>query len=255
LKSIRFLLTVRKLLSFFGEGRLERLCAALILFTPSFFLTFWLCLLAKFPSAWAIGVSSVVVMFLMWITAMLVLGTPDAELEGETRELKRELPKLRQRIEDLQKCWDEDHHKAQIVIREEKAERRAEAAARLAAEEARRAAREAKRRAEAAAREAKRPRLAECPDCGAMVSVRALTCPKCGCPFKDEKRPRRVVEDSRRCPECGSREWDWQTRVTQGGIALCIVLAMFCATLPLCWIPLIAMRERFRVCASCREEL
>jgi hypothetical protein len=114
---------------------------------------------------------------------------------------------------------------------------------RLAAEDARRT-----------ARGARRPRLAECPDCGAMVSVLAQTCPKCGCPFKDERRPRRV-KDSGRCPECGSRKWDWQTRATQGGIALCVVMAVFLATLPLCWIPLIAMRERFRVCGSCREEL
>jgi hypothetical protein len=35
--------------------------------------------------------------------------------------------------------------------------------------------------------EASRPKLAECPDCGAMVSVRAHACPKCGCPFANER--------------------------------------------------------------------
>jgi hypothetical protein len=32
-------------------------------------------------------------------------------------------------------------------------------------------------------RDAKNPNLRPCPDCGNYVSVRAPSCPRCGCPF------------------------------------------------------------------------
>src|SRR4051794_12895394 len=36
---------------------------------------------------------------------------------------------------------------------------------------------------------ARRPALEACPDCGATVSVRAASCPRCGCPPRGERRP------------------------------------------------------------------
>lgn len=36
---------------------------------------------------------------------------------------------------------------------------------------------------------ARRPALKPCPDCGAMVSCRAESCPKCGCPPEGKRRP------------------------------------------------------------------
>ena len=35
----------------------------------------------------------------------------------------------------------------------------------------------------------RRSALAACPDCGASVSVRAQSCPQCGCPSKGKRRP------------------------------------------------------------------
>jgi hypothetical protein len=166
LKSTRFLQASRTFLDLthFGKGRAERLCSAVILSLPFFFLTFWLCQ-GELSAARAIAVSGLVVLFVVIIAAMLVLGKTDAELEVDSQELKKELSKLQDRIADLEKQWDADE-------RREKAQRAAEEeafAARLAAWEAR------------------RPKLQECPDCSASVSNQAASCPKCGCPFQDEK--------------------------------------------------------------------
>jgi len=166
LRSIHFLQAARSVIdvTHFGKGRPERLGSALILSVPFFFLTFWLCL-DKLSGPRAIAVSGCVVLFIMTIAAMLVLGKTDDEMEAERRELKKELPQLEERIEDLEKDWHRDQ-------RREKVQRDAEEeafAARLAGWEAR------------------RPKLQECADCGASVSERAPSCPKCGRPFDNEK--------------------------------------------------------------------
>jgi Skp family chaperone for outer membrane proteins len=176
LRLIRFLQTARKPLSFFGKSPLERLCAALILCVPFFFLTLWMCLLAHLPNVIAIAIFGVVVLFVASLIAKVALGKTDADLEEERQELERELPDLQERIVQLESRWVEDQRRAQEIRDEQEAEEEAR-------EEAHRKRVEARRAAE----EASRPKLAECPDCGAMVSVQAHACPKCGCPFADEK--------------------------------------------------------------------
>ena len=142
LRLIRLLQTVRRPFSFFGKGPLERLGAALICYVPFFFLAFWLCL-PKLSSTGAIAVSALIVFFLMTITAMVVLGKTDAELEEERAELQKELPKLEDRIIDLKQRWHERYQEAQELAQKA---REAEQKALLAAEEARRTQEEARRR-------------------------------------------------------------------------------------------------------------
>ena len=68
--------------------------------------------------------------------------------------------------------------------------------------------------------------LLKCPDCGRDVSKRASACLNCGCPIEaiiadqdnvkeqkqdektNEKKPYNYVDNSPKCPHCGSKNYD-----------------------------------------------
>ncbi|MBI3411883.1 MAG: hypothetical protein HY040_26425 [Planctomycetes bacterium] len=144
LKSVRFLQSVRKPLSFFGEGRLERLCAGLVLGVPFFIFAFLLCQPFELPIAATIAFSLLVFWVPMWVTAVLVLGKTDDDLEEERQELEREMPKLQHQITGMNERWAEDDQTARKLAAKAKAEREAEEeAARAPGQRAREASRPA----------------------------------------------------------------------------------------------------------------
>ena len=81
--------------------------------------------------------------------------------------------------------------------------------------------------------------------------------------YDDEPRRRRRDEDEdeprrRRgrfsCPFCGSTAPPYEREeINSGGWVLFVVLILFC--IPLCWIPLITMKDKIRHCSSCGTKI
>jgi lipopolysaccharide-induced tumor necrosis factor-alpha factor len=71
---------------------------------------------------------------------------------------------------------------------------------------------------------------------------------------EDDDEPRRRRGGRFACPYCGStappRE---REEISQAGWIVFVVLILFC--IPLCWIPLISMKEKIRNCSDCGSKL
>jgi DNA-directed RNA polymerase subunit RPC12/RpoP len=116
-----------------------------------------------------------------------------------------------------------------------------------------------------------------CPHCGQQVAApddaggKTVKCPKCASLFvipaetdppplasvsrRDEDYDDRPRRDRRfRCPYCNSREIPRKAdEISTGGWVVFAVLLLFC--IPLCWIPLITMKEQKRYCYDCGMKL
>jgi LITAF-like zinc ribbon domain len=70
------------------------------------------------------------------------------------------------------------------------------------------------------------------------------------------RRNRRYDDDEGfRCPFCGDPDPPLvRTKVSGGGWALFVVMLVLLCW-PLCWIPLVAMKDEYRVCQGCGVKL
>jgi lipopolysaccharide-induced tumor necrosis factor-alpha factor len=70
----------------------------------------------------------------------------------------------------------------------------------------------------------------------------------------DDRPARRRAGGRFHCPFCGSEYPPVESeQISQAGWVLFVVLILFC--IPLCWIPLISMKEKQRRCSDCGTKL
>lgn len=162
----------------FGDGPVERLCAALIL--AAFFVigTLVVSLVAKLGTDYGLTLAGIALGSVIATSAVLVLWTIDDErLAEKGKQLEAELLPLRERELMLKE-----------VLQEEEARQREEAELEAAARDEGDARGEERRR-EVARRRPRRPRTQRCPYCQETVSIHALKCRYCG-EYLDEELAR-----------------------------------------------------------------
>jgi predicted RNA-binding Zn-ribbon protein involved in translation (DUF1610 family) len=72
----------------------------------------------------------------------------------------------------------------------------------------------------------------------------------------DDDLDRREERTGFRCPYCGSRSPPiLKNKVSPGGWVLFVVCLLFVITILFCWVPLLFMKEDYRVCSSCGIKL
>ncbi len=94
--------------------------------------------------------------------------------------------------------------------------------------------------------------FAPCPYCKEEIRSTAVKCKHCG--ERLDRQPRRKRETGFRCPKCDSASPPI-VRETVTGSAWLIFVVLLCVFFPLCWLPLVLMKEPRRMCFDCRTPL